>query len=66
MTLTKLFYRYDEVAELLSFSKKTIERWADEGKLERVYPRDPRSPRITARSIEAFYLTFARNSATKQ
>lgn len=53
MELTKLLYRYDETAKLISVSVQTIRRLVDEGQLERVYVAR-REPRITRESIVSY------------
>ncbi|KKN46391.1 hypothetical protein LCGC14_0673670 [marine sediment metagenome] len=55
MKLTKLLYRYQEAAQLLSVSTATIRRLVEEGKLTRVLTRGSRrSARITADSLERY------------
>jgi len=55
MNLTKLLYRYQEAAQLLSVSIATIRRLVEEGKLTCVLTRGSRrSARITAESLERY------------
>lgn len=51
--LTKLLYRYEEAAELISISVRSIRLLIDEGRLERVYVMS-RTPRVTAASIQSY------------
>lgn len=49
----KLLLTLDEVAEALSFDRRTVERMIAAGTLRAVYPR-PRSPRIRSADLERY------------
>lgn len=50
----KNFYSTDEVAEIFSVSKRTVDRWIDEGRLDAVRPAYRRL--VTAASVMALLM----------
>ncbi|GEM_PF-5916691 len=59
--LRKALYRYDETANLLSVSRRTITREVEAGKLDVVFVRN--RPRITADSIRRYIEEKVREAA---
>ncbi len=51
--MAKLLLTLDEVAEALSFDRRTVERMIAAGTLPAVYPR-PRSPRVRRSDLESY------------
>ncbi len=53
MTLDKEFYTIKEIADLLSVSNRTVERWIADGKLVAIR-LNPRSLRVQKEDLQRF------------